>query len=134
MNQVFNIEVEVELRKYEVDKERLIQCLQDHRKPPQEVADKLGKPKTLVEHWFRKDKYFAIPDADVWFQLKELLGIETTEFDESITTFETRGGCYDIRNRIYAGDISPTLNTNSGNFYYLLENDDERNDDRKEIL
>ena len=117
----FNVEVEVSVRKYEVDKDRLIECLQAHRKPPQLVADRLNQPKTLVEHWFRRDKYFAIPDADIWMELKEYLGIETDEFDKSIMTFETKGGSFDTRNRIYVGDVAPTLNTSSGNYYYCLE-------------
>ena len=46
----------------------------------------------MVEHWFRSDSYFAIPDADIWFDLKKLLGIETTEFDQCITEYEFKGG------------------------------------------
>lgn len=41
-----------------------------------------------VEHWFKRDDCFAIPDAELWFGLKELLKIETTEFDKAIMTFE----------------------------------------------
>lgn len=92
-SRAINVEMEITVRKYEVDKDRLIRCLQEHKKiSNQEIADRLHTSKTLVEHWFRKDKWFAIPDADKWFELKELLGIATDEFDESIMTFENRGG------------------------------------------
>jgi len=48
------------------------------------------------------------------------LGIETDEFDESITTFETRPGNYDMRNRIHFGEVTPTLKSSTGNDMYLL--------------
>jgi hypothetical protein len=82
-----NVEMEVTKRKYDVDIPKLIECLNQHKIISiTEIAERLNKPKTMVEHWFRKDKYFAIPDADIWLQLKDLLGIETTEFDKSIMT------------------------------------------------
>lgn len=121
-----NVETEVEVRKYPVDIEKLQDCLRDHKKlSVDEIAEKLNKPKTLVAHWFRKDKYFAIPDADIWFALKELLGIETTEFDESITTFETQAGKYDMQNRIHIGDVSPTLCASSENTLYCVNSQEE---------
>lgn len=120
-----NVEVEVSVRKYEVDTKRLAKLLSAHKKAKkltnEQVALILNKPKTLVEHWFRQDTYFAIPDEDIWYQLKELLGIETDEFDKQIMTFEIKGGCFDMRNRIYFGDISPTLTIGSGNNFYLVE-------------
>lgn len=121
-----NVETEVEVRKYPVDIEKLQDCLRDHKKlSVDEIAEKLNKPKTLVAHWFRKDKYFAIPDADIWFALKELLGIETTEFDESITTFETQVGKYDMQNRIHIGDVSPTLCASSENTLYCVNSQED---------
>lgn len=119
---VIEIEKEVEVRKYEVDKERLIECLQNHRVMSiREISERLNKPKTLVEHWFRRDKCFAIPDPDVWFELKTMLGIETDEFDKAITTFETKAGTYDMANRIYIGETSPTLTASSENNLYAIE-------------
>jgi hypothetical protein len=47
-------------------------------------------PQTKVEHWFRLDDSFAIPDEDIQFKLKELLEINTSEFDKSITEFEEK--------------------------------------------
>lgn len=120
---VANVEVEVEVRKYEVDTASLIKCLQQNRKGYSigEIATLLGKPKTLVEHWFRRDKYFAIPDADCWLELKRLLGITTNEFDESIMTFETKAGVFDTGNRIHIGEIAPTLSANGENTLYCLK-------------
>ena len=120
-NRVIHVEMEVQIRKYEVDKERLMDCLSDHKRISiAQIAEKLDRPKTLLEHWFRKDKYFAIPDAEDWFSLKELLGIETDEFDKSITTFEAKPGVFDMANRIYIGEIAPTLTTGIEKLYFLL--------------
>jgi len=124
------IEVEMETlkRKYEVNIPKLIECLNQHRNMSiLEIAEKLDKPKTMVEHWFRKDKYFAIPDADIWMQLKSLLGIETTEFDESIMTFEVDVGKYDMAGRIYTGETSPTILTESQSNLYLIPHDSNEN-------
>lgn len=121
-SKVIHVEMEVQIRKYEVDKKRLMECLAEHKTVPLSlIAEKLDRPKTLVEHWFRKDKYFAIPDADDWFSLKKLLGIDTEEFDKSITTFETKAGSFDMANRIHIGDIAPTLTTGTEKMFFCLE-------------
>ena len=120
---VVNVETEVSVRKYEVDVPRLIECLQAHRQNMsiKDLAATLDKPKTLVEHWFRKDKCFAIPDADIWMKLKELLKIDTDEFDKSIMTFETKAGSYDTSNRIHMGNVTPTLTASGENTMYCVE-------------
>ena len=70
----------------------------------------MDKPITLVEHWFRSDKYFAIPDADIWLRLKALLKIDTDEFDSSLMEFEEREGVFEKTNRCYSDKgIAPTL-------------------------
>lgn len=75
-----------------------------------QIAEKLNKPKTLVDHWFRNDNCFSIPDEDVWFELKELLNIKTNDFDESVMEFEIRDGIYEKSNRVYdINGIAPTL-------------------------
>ena len=120
----FDVEMEVAVRKYKVDCNSLCECLRNHKASSKlnnkEIAEKLDRPITEVEHWFRNDKYFAIPDADVWHALKELLGITTTEFDQSITEYEFKGGNYDMRNRIYTGETSPTLTSMCGNNLHCL--------------
>lgn len=101
----------VKIRKYEVDIEKLKEVLKSHKNSTnREIAIALNKPITLVEHWFRKDNSFSIPDADVWHQLKELLGIKTNEFDLSITEFIERDGVYEKANRCYmVNGLSPTI-------------------------
>ena len=69
-----------------VDTEKLIKCLQVHKKQAsiKNIAKTLNVPKATVEKWFKKDTGFAIPSADVWMKLKELLKIDTDEFDNGI--------------------------------------------------
>ena len=97
------------------DKEKLKQVLRK-AKLEKDVTNEcianivLNVPITTVEHWFRKDDSFAIPTPDVWFKLKDFLGIKTDEFDESIMTFEEKDGIYEKSDRIYDEEgISPTL-------------------------
>lgn len=107
----------VMVRKYEVDIENLKVILREHKNcSNKDIAEKLNVPLTQVEHWFRQDEYFAIPDADIWPSLKDLLNITTNEFDLSITTFEVKDGVYDKSNRCYhINGIAPTLTVASGN-------------------
>lgn len=117
----YQIETEVEVRVHEVDTERLKTLLREHRTMPiQQIAQALNITETQAAHYFRNDKYFAIPDADIWLKLKGLLGIDTDEFDKPIMEFETRECGYDMMNRIYVGDVAPTLTSQSKGFYYLL--------------
>lgn len=104
----------VKVRKYPVDCKLLCECLRDYKFKlnfsNKDIAEALDIPLTKVEHWFRRDDCFAIPDSDIWMKLKELLGIETDEFDESIMTFEEKEGVYEKSERHYLSDgISPTL-------------------------
>ena len=110
----------VRVRKYEVDCEKLCEVLRAHKSSSglnnQDIANRLNVPLTKVEHWFRQDKYFAIPDEDIWFELKIVLGIETNEFDESIITFEVRDGVFEKSNRCYfSNGIAPTITCTSEN-------------------
>ena len=117
----------VKVRKYEVDCERLQNLLRMHKKlvgkSNKAIADALDVPVTKVEHWFRTDSCFAIPDAEVWFKLKIELDITTCEFDESITTFEERPGVYEKSERYYFADgIAPTLtSTSAGDEKIIVE-------------
>ena len=109
-----NVPQEVRVRKYEVDIQNLQRLLRQAKKESKltnkQIADYLDFPLTKVEHWFRTDNYFAIPDEDLWHELKTLLGIEDNSFDESIMTFEVREGVYEKSNRCYyAEGIAPTL-------------------------
>lgn len=106
-----NIPQLVKVRKYEVDTKKLKETLREHKSlTNKEIADALNKPVTLVEHWFRKDGSFSIPDANTWPLLKELLGIKTGEFDASIMEFIEKPGEYEKSDRFYLDTgIAPTL-------------------------
>ena len=115
-NEIIMIEVpqEVRVRKYEVDIPNLQQLLKELKKNSKitnkQIANALDIPLTKVEHWFRTDIYFAVPDENLWFDLKELLHITDDSFDKSIMTFEIREGVYEKSNRYYYEDgIAPTL-------------------------
>ena len=112
--QSIDIPQTVKVRKYEVNCELLCECLSDHKYTSKfsnkDIADKLNVSITKVEHWFRQDEYFAIPDAEIWLQLKNLLGIKTDAFDMSIMTFEEKEGTYEKSERHYFSEgIAPTL-------------------------
>ena len=104
----------VKIRKYPVDCKLLCECLRSHKFAlnisNKDIAESLDVPLTKVEHWFRQDDCFAIPDPDIWTALKEVLNIETDEFDEAIMTFEEKEGVYEKSERHYFVDgIAPTL-------------------------
>lgn len=104
----------VRVRKYEVDVIALKELLRESKKSSgltnRDISNKLNQPKTLVDHWFRNDNCFSIPDEDIWFDLKKLLNIQTDKFDKSIMTFEIRDGIFDKANRVYdSNGIAPTL-------------------------
>ncbi len=112
----YEIPLMVRVRVYEVEVQKLVtelkKCKKEKKLTNKQIAEKLGQPLTLVEHWFRSDKYNAIPSDEIWLRLKELLGIETTEFDESIMTYEVREGKYDQSNRVYDIEgLAPTITT-----------------------
>lgn len=101
---------EVRVRKYECDISKFQELLRSNKRMSnREIAEALGRPQTEVEHWFRTDKYFNVPDADIWFDLKALLKIDSTEFDDYVTVFEERDGVFDKANRCY--DINGKMST-----------------------
>jgi len=105
---------EVTVRKYDVDITKLQNTLRESKEKllitNQDIANALNVPKTKVEHWFRNDKSFAIPSADIWFELKELLEIDTDFFDKSIIEFVTKEGVFESAKRIYDSSASyPTI-------------------------
>lgn len=115
----------IKVRKNKVDVEALQEELRNHKIQSKlsnkKIALKLNKPMTLVEHWFRKDSSFSIPDADIWFSLKELLKIDDDRFDRSIIEFEYRYGVYEKSERCYYDyGISPTI-TCDGNINIIQE-------------
>ena len=111
---VHNIQQTVKVRKYPVNIECLKNVLRDAKLNAdlnnKQIAEILNIPQTQVEHYFRTDSSFAIPSPEIWLKLKEMLGIKTDEFDESIMTFEEKDGVYEKANRIYDEQgLAPTL-------------------------
>ena len=107
----------VSKRQHEVDDGKLKHLLAKAKKESgltnNQISELLDLPKTMVEHWFRKDKYFSISTKDVWMQLKELLKIQTDEFDDPIMMFVEQDGVFDMGNRVYSVDgICPTISAN----------------------
>ena len=119
----YDVIQEVAVRKYDVDIDGLQQLLKKHKNMSiKDIAEKIGVKKTTAEHWFRTDKFFAIPEPEVWPVLKELLKITDDSFDKSIMTIEYKDGKYDQSNRIHNGQKpSPTLTrTSTGNDLFAL--------------
>jgi site-specific DNA-cytosine methylase len=108
-----NVE-QVKVRKHEVHLESLKWLLRTMKinsgKTNKQIAEETNMPVTKVEHWFRNDNSFAIPSDDIWFKLKEVLGLNTDIFDAQIMEFEYRDGVYESKQRVYSEEgKSPTL-------------------------
>lgn len=117
MKQFDDVVFKVNKRKYEVD-DRLKYYLKDKKKQSklsnEVIASRLNVPKTMVEHWFRTDKYFSVPNKELWEGLKGLLSIDTDEFDDQITEFVEEDNRFDMGNRVYSTDVvCPTITANS---------------------
>jgi hypothetical protein len=112
---VYNIPEMVSVRKHQVRIVKLQQLLKSHKnKSIKEISEKLNIPKTQVEHWFRTDKCFSIPDPILWFKLKEVLSIKTKEFDLEMTEFEIKESIFEKSNRVYdSNGIAPTMTCTS---------------------
>ena len=122
---MYEIQDTVKVRKHKVDINSLKKILRKHKKlTSKEIAEKLNQSITKVEHWFRTDTSFSIPDEDVWFSLKALLNIKTDEFDKSITEFEIRDGKFDMSKRVYSPEgKSPTITTVTGGQQHKIVQD-----------
>ena len=116
-----NVE-QVKVRKHEVETNSLQYLLREMKKESgktnKQIAEETNTPITKVEHWFRTDSSFAIPSDDIWFRLKEVLGIETNLFDKEIMEFEYRDGVYESKQRVYSENgKSPTLTAGNKDQY-----------------
>ena len=109
-------DTKVKLRKNYINKQELALFIKSYKnKTINEIAEYCNAPKTMVEHWFRNDNSFSIPDVEYWFKLKECLNIDSNKFDKQITEFEIKSCSFDMAKRIYHIDGKhPTLTTLSG--------------------
>ena len=110
----YDVKTTVKVRKHEVDTDAIRTLLRDALNrsglSKKDIAERLDVPQSQVDHYFRQDKYFSLPNADVWIPLKNLLGITTDEFDKQIMEFDEIECNFDTANRIYdAQGISPTI-------------------------
>jgi len=121
-----NIE-KVKVRKHEVDIISLQYLLREMKKESgktnKQIAEETNTPITKIEHWFRTDSSFAIPSDDIWFRLKEVLGIKTDVFDKQIMEFEYRDGVYESKQRVYSENgKSPTITASNKEQYIETHN------------
>lgn len=115
---IYDIPQTVLVRKHEIDNKKLCEFLRKHKansnKTNVEIAENLNLPVTQVEHWFRMDDSFAVPDANEWNNLKKCLNIQSDEWDEKIMTFEEKLSVFEKGNRCYGSDgIAPTITSSS---------------------
>ncbi len=106
----------VKVRKNYIDKKELALFLRSYKnKTINEISIFCDAPKTMIEHWFRIDNSFSIPDIEYWFKLKECLKIEDCKYDKAVTEFEIKNNSFDMAKRIYHIDGKhPTLTTLTG--------------------
>lgn len=109
----------VRKRAHDVDQDALVSLLRDSKKNKglsnKEIASEMGKPTMEVEHWFRTDDGWSIPDPDCWMRLKTILGITTDEFDAPVCEFIQEDNRYESAGRMYDPDgIAPTITAVGG--------------------
>ena len=86
-----------------------------------EIAVKLDLPKTQVDHYFRTDKYRAIPCPEVWLKLKKLLKFDDT-YDKQVTEIYEKEYEFESSKRVYDSEgISQTINTGNSGLYKIKE-------------
>lgn len=110
---------DVKVRKHYINTLELSMFLkkkkQESKKTTKQIADECNVKLTKAEHWFRTDTSFAIPDDNVWWNLKKVLNIQEDIYDKKITEFEVKKNSFDMAKRIYnINGKHPTLTTLSG--------------------
>lgn len=68
---MYDSEQLVRVRKYEVNVVKLQSVLKSQKQilklTIKDISDRLDVTKTTVEHWFRTDSCFSVPDENIWF-------------------------------------------------------------------
>ena len=118
----YEIPEKVRVRVNQCDISKFQSFLKSHKKlTNQKISELLNVPKTEVEHWFRTDKYFAIPNEKIWYQIKKTLSIESNEYDDFVMEFEEREGVHEQSNRVYDIDgIAPTITSTSADIRIII--------------
>lgn len=112
----------VKVRKHIIDISEFQNFIKQHKKMSnKQLAKLLNVPVTEVEHWFRKDKFFAIPSDKIWTQLKNALGINSNIYDAFVMEFEERQGIHEQSNRVYdINGISPTITSTNADIRIII--------------
>jgi DNA (cytosine-5)-methyltransferase 1 len=118
----YDIPEKVEVRKNTCDIKEFQLFLKMHKKITiKEISNALNISKTEVEHWFRTDNYFAIPNKDIWIELKNILKIESNKYDAFVTEFIIQDGVHEQSNRVYdINGIAPTITSTGADIRIIL--------------
>jgi DNA (cytosine-5)-methyltransferase 1 len=127
----YDIKKTVLVRKHPVDVEGLKALLRHSLKESgltrKELAEQLNVPQTQVDHYFRTDNCFAIPEKEIWYPLKKLLGITTMYFDAQVTEFVEEECNFDSSNRIYdSRGIAPAITSTNADKMILQPTDGKK--------
>jgi DNA (cytosine-5)-methyltransferase 1 len=107
----YDIPEKVEIRKHTCDIKEFQAFLKMHKKTTiKQIANALNISKTEVDHWFRSDKHFSIPNKNIWVELKKILKIKSNKYDAFVTEFIEQDGVHEQSNRVYdINGIAPTI-------------------------
>ena len=96
--------------------------LKKHKKiNNKKISEILNIPKTEVEHWFRTDKYFTIPNENIWMNLKKILNIDDNKYDDFVMQFEEKESIHEQSNRVYdINGIAPTLTSTNADLRIII--------------
>ena len=125
----YKVILEVYKRKYKPREKEIHELLRKHRcltgLSLDDISIALNLPKTQIEHYFRTDTYSSLPSPEEWLKLKEILHIQTTEYDAEIMTMIAADCNFDTTNRIHYGECSPTLTATSEKTLYLVKEENK---------
>ena len=80
---VGDIAEQVTVRKHKLDVQNIQKVLHEGKNNKnltiKDIAETLKVNKTTVDHWFRTDNSFSVPDKEIWFAVKKLLQINTDQ-------------------------------------------------------
>lgn len=118
----YDIPEKVEVRKNTCDIKEFQLFLKMHKKTSiKEISNALNISKTEVEHWFRTDNYFSIPNKDIWIELKNILKIQSNKYDAFVTEFIVQDGVHEQSNRVYdVNGIAPTITSTGADIRIII--------------